>query len=201
MTVEGRGKKGIIYIEKENPMNSDTHEKGKPTPVTYVGRISFNGMAGVDVGTLEGHASTCGLVSGIGVKKGYYDCFYAMSEDGMSIGALIVVNEEYEGDSLTAPEKIGEFAVGLSGIVGFFASPKTEYTLRQLGNYIGQIERRKGGRVWYELNTSQFLCPSSQAPATTVEVRAHRTDGTIDALQIEFNRAQNDVLAKGVEEA
>lgn len=169
------------------------------TFLLYAGKISLNNMGGVDVGALEAHSGTIGFLRGIAVKKGFYNCHYAIAENGRTIGALILVHQDYEGDSLVAEEKLGAFNVGLSGIVGFFSSPKKEYSMKQMGDYFRQLERDHSGLAWVVLNSKQFISPSSQAPATAVKVFAHRDAmGQIDALQIEFNRKESDLLVQGV---
>ena len=169
------------------------------TPVLYAGRMSFCNAGGVDVGALEAHSKTFGFLRGIKVKKGMYDCHYAIGDNGR-IGAMMIVHVDYESEMLVAEEKIGEFNVGLSGVVGFFSSPKTEYTMNQLGEYLKQLEKDHPMKTWHVLNSRQFMAPCYQAPSTFVGVYAHRNkSGEIDALQIEFNRQENDLLKKGGE--
>ena len=176
--------------------------KEQEISVLYAGKMSLNNMGGVDVGALEAHSGTIGFLRGISVKKGFYHCHYAIAENNRTIGALMLVHQDYEGDALIADEKIGAFNVGLSGIVGFFSSPKREYTMKQMGEYFRQLEREHTGLAWVVLNSKQFISPSAQAPATAVSVFAHRDrDGQIDALQMEFNRQENDLLVKGVDAA
>ena len=54
----------------------------------YAGKISLNNMGGVDVGALEAHSGTIGFLRGITVKKGFYNCHYAIAENGRTIGAF-----------------------------------------------------------------------------------------------------------------
>lgn len=169
----------------------------KESPVIYAGRMSFGNAGGVDVGPLEAHSKTLGFLRGIEVRKGFYDCYFAYDDLG-HIGAMMIVNVDYDGEVLTAPEKIGEFNVGLSGVVGFFSSPKTEYTMKQLAEYLKQLEKDHPTKAWYVLNSRQFLAPCSQGPATFVGAYAHRDkSGKIDAIQIEFNREEGALLGKG----
>lgn len=172
-----------------------------PTSVTYAGTLSLSNADGVDIGSLEGRAGTTALLSGVQVEKGTYDCYYAAREDGKGIGALIIVSTRFEGEALEATEKIGEFTVGLSNVVGFFRSPKKEYTLNQLADYVKELEDGHGkNRVWVRLNSKQFMSPASQAAATFVPAYAHRNaNGEIDAIQIEFNRKESALLEKGAQ--
>ena len=172
----------------------------KETPVLYAGKLSLNNMNGVDIGPLEGHPNTIGFINALAVKKGYYDCHYALSEGGKTVGALMIVHQDYAQEALEANEQIGLFNTGLSGVVGFFRSPKRVYTMDLLADYCKDLEDSHSGAAWVVLNTKQFICPSSQAPATSVSVFAHRDEsGQIDALQMEFNRKENELLAKGAE--
>jgi len=172
------------------------------TPIIYAGKMSFSNMGGVDIGPLEAHSRSIGFLRGIEVKKGLYYCHYAIAENSQSIGALMIVHQDYEGEVLIASEKIGTFNVGLSGVVGFFSSPKKEYTAKQMGDYFRQLEKEHQGRLWYELNSKQFISPCPQAPATSVPVFVHRDQrGQIDAIQLEFNRRESALLAKGANAA
>lgn len=177
-------------------------EQKQTIPVIYAGRMSFKNMKGVDIGSLESHSQTIGFLQEIPVFKSIYDCYYAYSEDGRRIGSLMIVSEAYESEVLDANEPLGEFTVGLSGVVGFFSSPKTKYSMSQLGDYLRQLEESHGKSNWVELNTRQFMAPCSQAPATKVSVYAHRgRDGEIDAIQMEFNRKENDIISQAMKEA
>lgn len=159
-------------------------------PVIYRGKMSFNSTPKIDIGSLEAKKSTIGHVLGLDVKPGYYDCFYALHEDRKRVGALMVAHESYPGESLVTNEKIGEILVGLSGVVGFFCSPKTEYSFKQLGRYIDDLKKRHTDEnVWAELNSRQFVAKSSQTPGSAIDVWGHRgEDGKIDALRLEFRR-------------
>lgn len=168
--------------------------------VLYAGKISFRNQDGVDVGALEAHSSSYGFIRSIPVEKTMYDCHYALSEDGKRVNALMVVSQHYEKEVLEANEFYGSFNVGLSGVVGFFSSPKKEYTALQMGEYLRQLEKGHSGRGWYTLNSKQFLSPSSQAPATSVSVYVHRNKNKeVDAIQMEFNRKENDKIRRASE--
>ena len=174
----------------------------KEYPVLYAGKMSFLNMGGVDIGALEAHSGTLGFLRGVKVHKSIYHCHYALSDDQKRVDAMMVVSHDYAGEVLIANEPIGSFYVGLSGIVGFFSSPKKEYTMNQLGEYLAQLEKEHSGRNWYSLNSRQFMAPCSQGPATKVNVYAHRDEyGDIDALQIEFNRKEGELLSQGMEAA
>lgn len=168
-------------------------------PVLYAGKISFMNQGGVDIGALEAHSSSLNFLRGIEVEKNLYHCHYALSNDGKRVNAIMVVSRDYEGDVLEADELYGSFSVGLSGVVGFFSSPKKEYTMKQMYEYSKQIDREHSGKSWYILNTKQFMVPSSQVPATDVNVYVHRNESKqIDAIQMEFNRKQNDIIMEAV---
>ena len=172
----------------------------KEYPVLYAGKMSFLNLGGVDIGALESHSGSIGFLRGIKVHRSIYHCHYALSEDLKRVDAMMVVSHDYEGDTLIANEPIGSFYVGLSGIVGFFSSPKKEYTMKQLGEYLAQLDKEHTGRAWHVLNSKQFMAPCSQGPATKVIVYAHRDRyGDVDALQIEFNRKEGELLSKGGE--
>ena len=168
-------------------------------PIKFVGYMSLMNAGGLDVGSLEGRDGTPSLLSGIAVMKSAYECYYAIREDGRGVGAMMLVSTSYGRDTLEATEKIGEFTVGLSNIVGFFSSPKKEYTLKQLAEYVGQLEKEHAGLgLWTSLNSRQFLAPASQPAATFVSVYAHRNGfGEIDAIQMEFNRKESALLEQG----
>lgn len=167
-------------------------------PVLYLGKIGFSNACGVDIGSLEGRKGTTAVIAGVPVARGTYECYYAIREDGKAIGAMMIVHETYGGEVLETSEKIGEFTVGLSNVVGFFASPKTEYTLNQLADYVKKLETEHEGHIWHVLNSRQFMAPACQAAATFVSAYAHRNqDGYVDAIQIEFNREESALLGKG----
>ena len=161
-------------------------------PVVYDGRISLNSTPKIDVCSLEARTTTMGHILGLPVKRGYYDCYHAIHEDGKRVGAIMVAHIDYPGDELVTNEKIGEILVGLSGIVGFFCSPKTEYSLNRLKEYIGDLKRfHPLNEPWAERNSRQFVSPSSQAPGSAIDVWGHRDgNGEIDALRIEFRRVE-----------
>lgn len=177
-------------------------EKGETRGVGYVGMMTFFNMDGVDVGSLESRKDSIGVLTKIPVHKGRYECYCALTDDAKHIEALMIVSDDYRGEVLKTPEKLGEVNVGLSGMVGFFSSPKREYTGKQLERYIGELLRDHSGKAWTQLNTRQFMAPSSQGIATAVPVFAHRNaQGEIDALQLEFNRKADEELAEAVETA
>ena len=166
----------------------------KEYPVQYAGKISFL-RRGIDIGPLEAHSESLNFIREMEIEKNVYNCHYAISDDGQRIDAMMVVSNSYESDVLEAKELFGSFSVGLSGVVGFFSSPKKDYTMYQLGEYLKQLDRSHYGRAWYELNTKQFIAPCSQGPATNVNVYVHRnTKGEIDAIQIEFNRKETELM-------
>ena len=163
-------------------------------PVLYAGKISFL-HHGVDVGALEAHSTSLNFIRSIDIEHAMYNAHYALSEDGKRIGAMMIVSENYYGDVLEANELYGSFSVGLSGVVGFYSSPKKDYTMKQLGVYLKEIERDHKGNAWTIINSKHFLAPSSQTAATNVNVYVHRNgSGTIDALQMEFNRKESQLI-------
>lgn len=175
-------------------------EQNKLRPVQYAGMMTFMNQNGVDVGPLEARSGMPGFIQQVDVVKGRYYCHYAVSEDGLRIDALMLVSDQYPGEVLETPEKIGSVTVSLSGVVGFFSSPKKEYSMKQLGTYICDLEREHSGRCWVNLNSKQFMSPSSQGVGTSVPVFVHRNaDGKVDAFQMEFNRKETDLLIEGME--
>ena len=170
--------------------------------VVYAGTITFMNKDGVDVCSLESHKDSFGVITKIPVHKGHYECYYDLTDDQKRVNAIMIVSEGYPGETLKTPEKLGEITVGLSGIVGFFASPKKEYTGKQLEKYMGELLSQHTGKAWVHLNTKQFMAPTSQGIATRVPVFVHRdADGNVDALQMEFNRKADEELAEAVETA
>lgn len=168
----------------------------------YAGAITFCNMNGVDACSLESHKDSFGVITKIPVRKGRYECYYDLTDDLKRINAIMIVSEDYPGEALSTPEKLGEITVGLSGVVGFFASPKKEYTGKQLERYMGELISQHTGKAWVHLNTKQFMAPSSQGIATRVPVFVHRdANGNVDALQMEFNRKADEELAEAVETA
>lgn len=161
-------------------------------PVVYQGKMSFNSTPKIDIGSIEAKKTTLGHILGLDIKRGYYDCFHAFHEDGKRIGALMIAHEDYPDESLVTNDKIGEILVGLSGVVGFFCSPKTEYTFKRLGHYIDDLKsRHPDANVWSELNSRQFVAPSSQTPGSVIDVWGHKDGkGQIDALRLEFRRVE-----------
>lgn len=172
------------------------------TPVQYAGMITFMNQDGVDVGPLEARKNTFGFIQKIDVVRGRYHCHYALSDDERRINALMIVSEEYDSEILETNEKIGSITVGLSGVVGYFASPKKEYSMYGIESYLADLEREYGDfeRRWVNLNGKQFMAPCSQAVGTSISVFVHRNaDGKIDALQMEFNRKETELLNLGRE--
>ena len=160
------------------------------TPVQHVGQISFNNMMGVDFGPLEGRASAANMVAAIAVKKGVYDCYKGIDPATGKVSAIMVVHPDYASEELTTEELYGNAIVGLSGMVGFFCSPKKEYSMKQLGNYINELlsDHPSGERGWHILNTRQFMAPSGRMPGSEVSLHIHRdANDEIDALKIEFD--------------
>lgn len=161
------------------------------TPIRRVGLLSFRNDGGVDVGGLESSNDAVGAIKGIKVRKTLYEAYYSVREDGLGIGALIVASEDFRGETLTASEKLGEIIVPLSGIVGFFCSPKKAYTAKQMDKYLKELEHdyHASGTFWKVLNSRQFICPSGQPIGSVVPVFCHRNkQGQIDAIQMEFSR-------------
>lgn len=177
-------------------------ENNEMDSVLYKGTISFTNMSGVDIGSLESHANSAYALTHVAVHKSHYWCHYALTKDSQRVNALMVVSVDYEGEVLNTPEKLGEINVGLSGVVGYFRSPKTEYSSKQLEQYIKDLQKEHSGKAWVHLNTRQFMAPASQGLATRVPVFVHRNDqGEIDAIQMEFNRKADEELAEAVENA
>lgn len=177
-------------------------ERNELVPVTCKGRMSFISNPKVDICSLEARTTTYGHILGLDIKRGYYDCYSAIHEDGKHMGALMLVHETYPGEELVTDEKIGEITVGISGIVGFFRNPKTEYSFKQLGQYIDDLNRFHVPTIpWAEVNSRQFISPSAQTPGSAVDVWGHRDgDGKIDALRIEFRRVEEKDLANAVKQ-
>lgn len=168
----------------------------------YKGMISFTNMRGVDIGSLESHHGAEYVMTNVAVHKSHYWCYYGLSEDERRVNALMIVSVDYEGEELHAPEKLGEISVGLSGVVGYFRSPKTEYGLERLEQYVKDLQRQHPDKAWVHLNTRQFLAPASQGLVTRVPVFVHRNEqGEIDAIQMEFNRKADEELAEAVQNA
>lgn len=176
--------------------------EGRIRPVLCAGMMTLMGQQGVDVGPLEARKGTFGFIENVNVKKGKYYCHYALSEDAQRVEALIIVSETYEPETLEANEKLGDVTVALSGVAGFFASPKKEYSMQQMGEYLAELEKEHEGKDWVNLNSKQFFAPTSQGMSTRIPVYAHRDEkGEIDAIQMEFNRSETELLAKGLEVA
>jgi hypothetical protein len=168
----------------------------------YKGTISFTNMRGVDIGSLEGHRSAEYVLTDVAVHKSLYWCHYGLTEDARRINALMVVSVDYKGEELNTPEKLGEISVGLSGVVGFFRAPKTEYNLERLEQYTKDLQEQHPDKAWVHLNTRQFMAPAAQGLATRVPVFVHRNEqGEIDAIQMEFNRKADEELAEAVQNA
>ena len=169
------------------------------SPVEYAGKLKLTeGL--VDVGSLESTKRTLGFVQGLKVKPGVYACYVGRDGNGRN-GALIIVSESFEGESLEATESFGEAPVGLTGMVGFFRAPKKEYTANQLDAYIKELmaDSRKGQTV---INSKQFMAASGMSPAVKAPIFVHRdVNGEVDAVQIEFRQALNEIMAKAVEVA
>lgn len=177
-------------------------EENEVRSAIYAGKITFCNMNGVDVCSLESHKDSFGVITKVSVRKGHYECYYDLTDDLKRVNAIMIVSEDYPGEALNTPEKLGEITVGLSGVVGFFASPKKEYTGKQLEKYMGELLSQHTGKAWVHLNTKQFMAPTSQGIATRVPVFIHRdADGNVDALQMEFNRKADEELAEAVETA
>ena len=171
-------------------------------PVQCAGMMTFMNMDGVDIGSLEARSGMPGFIQKVDVARGRYYCHYALSEDGSRIAAIMIVSADYPGEVLEVPERFGSVTVSLSGVMGFFSSPKKEYSMKQLARYIADLERDHPSRAWVNLNSKQFLAPSSQGVATSVPVFVHRNaDGKIDAIQLEFNRKEDELLIEATEKA
>lgn len=174
----------------------------KERSVTYVGVITFCNMDGVDIGSLESYQNSYGVITKVAVHKGRYECYYDLIEDLKHVNAIMIVSSDYQGEVLKTPEKLGDINVGLSGVVGFFSSPKKEYTGKQLEKYMGELISQHNGKAWVHLNSKQFMAPSSQGIATRVPVFVHRdADGNVDAFQMEFNRKADEEMAEAIETA
>ena len=145
--------------------------------VLYKGTISFTNMSGVDIGSLESHVNSAYALTHVAVHKSHYWCHYALTKDSQRVNALMVVSVD-------------------------FRSPKTEYSSKQLEQYIKDLQKEHSGKAWVHLNTRQFMAPASQGLATRVPVFVHRNEqGEIDAIQMEFNRKADEELAEAVENA
>lgn len=175
-------------------------EEKQKISVTQRGEISFVNNPLIDICSLESTADSLWCLLGIKIKQGRYDCYDALSEDGKRIGAIMLVHVGYpnkenptaeEREELVTPEKVGDFCVGMSGVVGFFRHPKTQYSKKALDGYLDDLKRFHNPAVpWSEVNSRQFIAPSGQLPGSVVTVWAHRSedDGEYDALKLEFGR-------------
>lgn len=160
------------------------------TPVKYLGLISFNNMMGVDFGPLEGRAEAANMLREIPVKKGTYQCYKGIDPVTCKVSAVMAVHPDYPGEELITDEHYGDAIVGLSGMVGLFCSPKKEYSMKQLGQYLRELSRDypTGSRGWHILNSKQLMAPSGRMPGSAVSLFVHRDgSGQIDALKVEFD--------------
>lgn len=177
-------------------------ENNNMRTVMYAGTITFMNRDGVDVCSLESHADSYGTITKVKIREGKYECYYDLTEDVKRVNAIMIVSSDYGSEVLQTPEKLGEINVGLSGVVGFFSSPKKEYTGKQLEKYMGELLSQHNGKAWVHLNSKQFMAPSSQGIATRVPVFVHRdANGDVDAFQMEFNRKADEEMAEAIETA
>lgn len=126
----------------------------------------------------------------VAVQPGTWNCYIAKTKNkwGTRCAAIIMVHPEHEkaNDSvLETPLFVDEIGVD-TGLAGFFVSPKRDYSDLAWQEFCDWLFKNEvSGQPTVRLTENSFFSSSGYGDGG-YGVYAHKTNGVIDAIKIEF---------------